>query len=218
MNIRYLGHSCFQLIGQDGVCVLTDPYKGVGYELPGATSAEIVTISHTHFDHNNVEAIKGVKSVCDEVKRYEINNVKIQGVDSFHDNKQGSLRGKNVIYKIQMDGLTFCHFGDIGEDLSDSIVKQIGECDVLLIPIGGTYTIDAAEAKKYAQAIMPKVVIPMHYLPQDGALDIANATEFLSSFENVEKCLDGEYVLNVDTLKNMTKKAMKIVYMERVKE
>ena len=218
MNIRYLGHSCFQLIGQEGVCVLTDPYKGVGYELPATTSADIVTISHTHFDHNNLGCVKGVKAVCSEVKRYEINGVEIQGFDTFHDKNQGFLRGKNTVYKIQMDGICFCHLGDIGEDLSDSIIKRIGKCDVLLIPVGGTYTIDAKEAKKYVQAIMPKIVIPMHYLPEDGALDIADGTEFLSGFGDVEKYLDGEYVLNVEMLKSMPENAMKIVYMERVKE
>ena len=218
MKIRYLGHACFQIIGEDGTCILTDPYKGVGYELPANISADIVTISHTHFDHNNVEAIQGVKAICNEVKEYEINGVRIQGIDSFHDQKQGSLRGNNTIYKMQIDGISFCHLGDIGELLSDSIVKNIGYCDVLLIPVGGTYTIDASEAKKYVHAIAPKIVIPMHYRPQDGSLDIADGTKFLSGFEDVERRTDGKYVFSLDFFKNTSENETKIVYMERVKE
>ena len=127
----------------------------------------------------------------------------------------GRLRGNNVIFKFDIDGIIFCHLGDLGEPCSTELLEKIGKVDVLLIPIGGTYTIDAAQAYEYAQKIAPKVVIPMHYKPLDGALDISSADEFLSFYneKQIRHIRKGEHALSLDKLTEETL----ILYMERVK-
>ena len=209
MEIQYFGHSCFALIDNNGISVLTDPYTKVGYELPKGLSADIVTVSHAHFDHAYVENIAYSFLVHQSGQQTE----NIVGIDSYHDEKQGALRGKNVIYKITIDGIIFCHLGDLGEAVSVEMVEKIGKVDVLLIPVGGTYTIDAEQAKAYVDALSPKTVIPMHYRPLDGILDIDSIEKFLKLFdeEEIEHIPDGstQYQLGADR--------RRILYMEKVK-
>lgn len=216
MVIRYLGHSCFQLTSNDGISVVTDPFTKVGYELPAGLEADVVTVSHGHFDHNYVSAIKGVTEIVSAAGEYEKRGVKIIGKESFHDPLQGKLRGKNVIFKLWMDGIEFCHLGDLGEEISDEILEKIGSPDVLLIPVGGTYTIDAAQAKEYVERISPKAVIPMHYRPVDGGLDITSAEAFLSLYNDsdVLSVPNGIMRLFKTDLKAGEKQ---IIYMERMK-
>ena len=122
----------------------------------------------------------------------------------------------NLIFKFAIDGLKVCHFGDLGEPCNEKLCDEIGEVDVLLLPVGGTYTIDAAQALVYAQKLSPKVVIPMHYKPWGGALDIATAEGFLSFFDEgqIQSVPNGEYELSLDNLS----KELPILYMERAKE
>ena len=209
MEIRYFGHSCFALIDKSGKSVLTDPYTKVGYELPIGLSADVVTASHAHFDHKYIDAI-AYNRLIDEAGQQASN---IIGIESYHDPKKGALRGKNIIYKITIDDIVFCHLGDLGEAVYSEILEKIGKVDVLMIPIGGTYTIDAVQAKAYVDALQPKTVIPMHYRPSDGVLDIETADTFLKLFneEEIERIPSGEtqYDLNTDR--------KRILYMERIK-
>ena len=170
MKIRYLGHSCFEFTMGNEVKVVTDPYTKVGYELVAGLTADVVTVSHSHFDHNYTQAVD-CKLVLTDAGAQSIQGIEFLGVNSYHDSKRGALRGKNVIFKMKLDGITVCHMGDIGEECTKEMVEKIGKIDVLLIPVGGTYTVDALGAKKYADALQPKVIIPMHYKPEDGALD-----------------------------------------------
>lgn len=215
MKIKYLGHSCFYFESESGVSLLTDPFTKVGYELPSGLRADIVLTSHGHFDHNYVEAVSTdcIVRETGEKDRFGIN---IKGIDSFHDPLNGSLRGNNVIFKFVINGITFCHLGDLGEPCSAELLAKIGKVDVLLIPVGGTYTIDAAQAHEYVQKIVPKRVIPMHYKPLDGALDITSEAEFLSFFDErqIQRVANGECELSLD---NLTEETL-ILYMERVKE
>ena len=214
MKIRYLGHACFQLIADDGTCLITDPYTKVGYELPLGLWADIVTVSHRHFDHNYTQAVQnGV--VIAEKGEYCFKNIKITGIDSWHDEKQGALRGANVIYKIMIDGITFCHLGDLGEEYSAELVRAIGNVDVLLIPVGGTYTLDSTMAKAYADGIAPKKVIPMHYKPSDGKLDIASAEPFLALYpsDKIKRIATGKIEFTDGSIES----GEKIIYLERVK-
>lgn len=215
MKIKYLGHSCFFLQGEDGVSVITDPYTKVGYELPEGLKSDILLISHGHFDHCYSQAV-AYRSIVSEAGEKECFGVKISGIDSFHDPLNGKLRGKNVIFKFVLDGLKVCHFGDLGEPCNEELCEKIGGVDVLLLPIGGTYTIDAEQAFAYVQKLAPKVIIPMHYKPLDGALDIATAEGFLSLFNETEikRAPYGEYELSLDNLS----KELPILYMERAKE
>lgn len=214
MKIEYYGHSCFRLTSENGVRIVTDPYTKVGYELPHDLNADIVTISHGHFDHNYEAAVKGSPVIVRQAGKYSGNGVEIVGADSWHDPVQGALRGKNVIYKIKSDGVTFCHFGDLGESYSKDLAEKLLGADVWLIPVGGTYTIDAAQAKEYIEKLSPKLVIPMHYRPSDGSLDVAGIDAFLSLMDkkDVIECKTGEYFL---TEKDLQNEKTKILYMER---
>ncbi len=210
MRIRYFGHSCFEITAKTGIKIITDPYQGVGYEMPQGLCADIVTCSHGHFDHNFVEGVKA-ETVVNAIGEFSIDGMKICGIASYHDEKKGALRGKNIIYKFIVDGLTVCHMGDIGEPCSVEMVNKIGKIDLLLLPVGGTYTVDAVGALEYVNALMPKAVIPMHYKPKDGSLDITDAKPFLEvmSSSKIQTVLGG--VVEID------ENAQGVVYMERVK-
>lgn len=199
MKIKYLGHSCFLLTESTGTAVVCDPYSGeVGYSMP-PVSADAVTISHHHYDHDYVKGVGGKPVILDKEQGYELPGVEINAVKSFHDRSQGAERGENVIFKFRMDGLDVCHLGDLGEDCTPELIEAILPVNVLLIPVGGTYTIDAAMAKEYADRLMPDVVIPMHYRVKGCNLDIDKADEFLSLFEDehveIEE-IDGELELS----------------------
>ena len=185
MNIQWLGHSAFRLVESTGTTIITDPYKGemVGYDMPKGINADIVTCSHEHEDHNYLAAVDGNPTVLNQEGAFEINGVHITSMESYHDHHNGSRRGGNLIFKFRMDGVDICHLGDIGEACSIDICSQIGSVDILLIPVGGNYTIDAQTAKEFVDLLMPDVVIPMHYRTRDCEMDIDKVDSFLKLFE-----------------------------------
>lgn len=164
MDITYLGHSSFKLRGKQAT-VVTDPFKVsmVGLAFPKHTTADIVTVSHDHEDHNEVKAVEGNPFVVRGPGEYEVKGVGIVGVGVFHDETLGAKRGKNTIYRIELDGIAIVHLGDLGHELSSAQVDSLDGVDILLVPVGGTYTIDAATAVKVVGEIEPTIVIPMHY-------------------------------------------------------
>lgn len=214
MKLEYFGHSGFRIKNEQGVTIFTDPYTRVGYELPTNLQANIVTVSHGHFDHNYVAAVGGSPVVVAQAGEYICKGVKIVGEQSWHDQKQGALRGGNIIFKMEIDGLTVCHFGDLGEAYSEELAEKLSGTDIWLIPVGGTYTIDAMQAKEYVQRLAPKIVIPMHYRPLDGTLDITDASPFLKGAESVVHCPQGEIEI---TQADLEEGRTKIIYMERKK-
>ena len=164
MDITYFGHSSFKLRGK-GCTVVTDPYGStVGLPFPKHTSADIVTISHDHEDHNALSAIEGNPYMVKGPGEYEIKGVGIVGLGVYHDDQKGAKRGRNTIYRIEIDGMSIVHLGDLGHELSSAEVDSLDGVDILLIPVGGFYTIDAAQAAKVVGEIEPTIVIPMHYL------------------------------------------------------
>lgn len=214
IKIDYLGHSCFLLRSQGGVRIVTDPFGSIGYPLPPA-EADIVTVSHGHYDHCNVAGVGGAPRVIRSTGRYTAGDVLISAVESFHDDAQGRKRGGNLIFRFETEGLTVCHLGDLGEPCTAQRLADI-HADVLLIPVGGHYTIGAEEAMKYVARIAPAAVIPMHYYTAGLQVDIAGADEFLrraaASGIAVERC-GGSVELDARALeKNKTK----ILYMERI--
>ena len=216
MKIQYLGHSCFQLTTSNGIKIITDPYQGVGYELPAKLRADIVTVSHDHFDHNNVSAIGGSPEWIQGEGVGECCGVRIMGIKTWHDPMQGQLRGKNTVYKLEFDEISFCHLGDIGEACTQEFCKKLGEVDVLFLPIGGTYTIDAEQAMAYVDMIQPKIVIPMHYRPGDGKLDIDGADKFLLQYNELNILrIKGEISLTKEKIERTKEK---IIFMERMNE
>lgn len=183
MKIKYYGHSCFKLTESTGKTVVCDPFSSrIGYDMPEVT-ADAVTISHKHDDHSNLSKIKGNPIVLDTESGYELPGVEINSIKSFHDECRGKKRGENIIFKIRMDGLDICHLGDLGEACSTDLIEMILPVNVLFIPVGGTYTIDAKMAKEYVDRIMPDVVIPMHYKQKGCKLDIDKVDEFIDEFD-----------------------------------
>lgn len=178
MEINYFGHSCFRLRGKE-VTIITDPYNPTfGLKLPKKLEANIVTVSHPHSDHNYTEVISGHPFVVAGPGEYEIGGVTISGILSFHDKKKGALRGPNTIYLIEIDELIIGHLGDLDHDLGDRDLENIGKVDVLLVPVGGNFTLGASEAVKIISEISPKIVIPMHYKIPGSKLEIDPLDKF----------------------------------------
>jgi len=191
MEITYLGHSSFRLRGRE-VTLVTDPYADpeLGFNFP-KTEAEIVTISHDHQDHNAAAKVAGNPFIVDGPGEYEVKGVSVFGISSFHDAKQGKERGINNIYLIEMDGLRICHLGDLGEQLSDEKLAELDGVDILLIPVGGFYTLGPKEASDLVTKIEPLMVLPMHFkVAEMGAnyAKLASVEEFLKEM-GVEKVL-----------------------------
>jgi L-ascorbate metabolism protein UlaG (beta-lactamase superfamily) len=194
MEIKYLGHSSFHIKSKEGI-VVTDPYLIDGLDYPKGITADIVTISHSHDDHNNIAVIGGANPlILDLPGEYEKNGIRIDGFKSFHDKKKGEERGENVMFKITVEGVKILHCGDLGHTLTKDDLETIGDVDVLLIPVGGFYTIDAHEAVTVCKDIEPSLVIPMHYLSDE----LKNNPAFMSKLTTVEDFLKSIGQTNVE--------------------
>lgn len=214
MDITFLGHSSFKIKTRDA-SVITDPYdsKNVGIKF-GTQSADIVTVSHQHDDHNNISAVDDVKKVFDAPGEYEIKGVSIIGLPSFHDDKKGDERGKNTIFIFEVEGLRLVHLGDLGHELNEKTLELIGDVDILLIPIGGEYTIDSEKAAQIVRSIDPRIVIPMHY-----QMPGINPDNF-SKLDGVEKFvtaagLPSETIDKLSVKREMLGEDSKIVILEK---
>jgi L-ascorbate metabolism protein UlaG (beta-lactamase superfamily) len=181
MKIRWLGHSCFLLTADDGTKIVTDPFnETVGY-LPPTVSADYITVSHDHFDHNSVRSIDGKPKIVKTAGEHKTGKHKVTGIESFHDSSMGAKRGPNLIFLFEIDGLRLVHLGDLGHHLTEKQVEEIGRVDILLIPVGGTYTIDGAEAVEVVHQLNPKLVIPMHFKTDVLAIPLAPVDDFLKA-------------------------------------
>lgn len=163
MLIIHHGHSEFYLETENGFRILTDPFDAhVGYPMK-EVACDAVTVSHGHGDHSFVEKAQGGIVIADEKGVTHLSSdVTALGIPSFHDECEGQKRGKNLIFVIEADGLRIAHLGDLGA-WDEALIEKIGYVDILLIPVGGFYTIDAASAAALYQRLKPRVVIPMHY-------------------------------------------------------
>jgi len=189
MKIKYLGHSAFVITSNKGVKIITDPYA-TGPDLTYGEiteSADIVTVSHGHHDHNNVAAVKGNPEVVSRTGRSVVKGIEFNGIASAHDEDGGTLRGDNVIFCFEVDGVRVCHLGDLGHRLDDKQMKEMGSVDILLIPVGGNYTIDATVATEVCDQLKPRVIMPMHYQTEKGIPGISGVGGFLSGKANVSR-------------------------------
>ena len=176
MEITWLGHSCFRMRGREGI-VVTDPFsKEAGYDW-SRPRADIVTISHPHDNHNQPQRVAGDPKVISGPGEYEISNIFVTGIGSYHDNKKGSDRAANTIYLIEFEDLKVCHLGDLGHVPSEAQAEALSGLDVLLVPVGGVTTINAAQAAEVVSLLEPRIVIPMHY----------KTKAFAGKLEGVEK-------------------------------
>jgi len=203
LKISWLGHAAFLIVAPDGTRILTDPfdpkvpYGGRGVE------ADIITISHEHFDHNHVGMASGrpkcFHGLAEEGARWaDIDEtcgaVSLETVPTFHDDSEGSERGKNAVFIIEVDGTRIVHLGDLGHPLDDGAVRRLGRVDVLLVPVGGFYTIGAGVARSIVNRLKPAIVIPMHYkTPEIADWPISDEKEFLQGFDRVKR-FDEEFV------------------------
>ena len=163
MKIKWYGQSCFIITSENGTKVLTDPFhKMLGYKLP-EIEANIVSTSHNHSDHNNINAVKSSFVHINELGVFSKDGIEIKGVETFHDKTSGSKRGKNTVYNFNIDGINVCHCGDLGHILNSNQIEEIGNVDILLLPVGGLATIDAFDASQVMKQLNPTIVIPMHY-------------------------------------------------------
>ncbi|MFA4942336.1 MAG: MBL fold metallo-hydrolase [Patescibacteria group bacterium] len=182
MIITWQGQSCFKIqdkVGSEGITLVTDPFdKSLGLKLPNF-EADIITVSHNHADHNNTSAFRGAPKIVKSAGEYDIKGVMIEGILSYHDESQGKERGSNIIYRIEIDDITICHLGDLGHVLDNKQLERLEGIDILLIPVGGNYTIDAKKAVEVISQIEPRIVIPMHYKTGDMKIDIDGVDKFV---------------------------------------
>lgn len=216
MNIQYYGHSCFKITakpagrGQEDVNVFIDPFdKSIGLRPPQG-QADLVLISHSHAGHNNSEALKGNPSVIDIPGEYSVKGINIVGIGSFHDSNSGQDQGINTIYILEVENIKICHLGDLGTDLTEKQMGEIDGVDILMIPIGGKYTIDAKKAIELVRKLEPKIVIPMHYKINGSTKDIADEKEFCNEIGNCS----AEKVSKINIKqKDLEGKSMEVIVM-----
>ena len=187
MKIKWLGHASFMITSDSGIKIITDPYvttENLNYgEIK--ESADIVTVSHEHTDHNNVSAVRGSPEVVRGTAK--VKGIEFKGIPTYHDDAEGKSRGSNTILCFEVDGIRVCHLGDLGHQLNDKQVAELGSVDILLIPVGGFFTIDTKEASRLCDRLKPKVIIPMHFKNDKCAFPIAGVDEFLQGKESVSR-------------------------------
>ena len=210
MKIQWLGHAAFLLETQDGVRIVMDPYESgayggaLGYG-PIDTAADIVTVSHDqHEDHNYPSTVKGDPVITKGAGEDTVKGIEIKRVHTFHDDSQGSERGENYVFCLKADGMLVCHMGDLGHVLSDDQVAEIGRPDVMLLPVGGTFTVGPEEASQVADQLKPRVVIPMHYKTPKCAFPLEEVDAFLKGKAKVKKVGDSTVEILKDSLPEQT--------------
>ncbi len=180
MKIRWLGHACFLLTSSKGTRILTDPYdESTGYVIP-PVEADYITVSHSHFDHSTVSAVQGNPEVISGRGDFPLADVVAHGTGTWHDEMGGARRGPNTVYVFDIDDIRVCHLGDLGHLLNAQQKAEIGKVDVLMVPTGGTYTIDAQKAWQVCQQLNPHVVIPMHYRTDALAFPLDKLSSFVA--------------------------------------
>jgi len=216
-KITWAGQSCFQISvsgsKDNSADIVIDPYdEATGLKLPNF-SADILLVTHNHHDHNNIKGIKGEPFVVQGPGEYEIKGVFINGLPSFHDNKDGKERGQNAIYTIDAEDMRFCHLGDLGQsELNPEQLDKIGQIDVLMIPVGGGgYTISSAEAVKIVGQIEPRIVIPMHYAVPKLKMEVDDVSKFLKAMGKPSVAAQDKLTIKASTL---PKEGMEIAVLQ----
>lgn len=189
MDIYFYGQACFKLKGKTAT-VFIDPYKEefTGLKLPKDLSATVAVSTHDHDDHNNLDSITDSELKISGPGEYEVGGVSITGVATYHDTEKGAQRGKNTVYNISVDGLNIVHLGDLGEKLTEEQIDEIGSTDILLVPVGSVYTIDAKVASDVVSQLEPRIVIPMHYALPGLKFELEPVENFLKEmgFDSAE--------------------------------
>jgi L-ascorbate metabolism protein UlaG (beta-lactamase superfamily) len=215
-KISWAGQSCFQISVSNSrdhsADIVIDPYDdATGLKLP-SLSADILLVTHNHHDHNNIKDVKGTPFVIQGPGEYEVKEVFVQGIPSFHDDKEGKERGRNTIYVIEAEDMRFCHLGDLGQkQLTDEQLEKIDRVDILMIPVGGHFTISSVEAQKIISQIEPKIVIPMHYALPKLKDDLDDVAKFLKTMGKNSIVPQDKFTVKLATL---PKEGMEIVVLQ----
>ncbi len=198
MRIKWLGHACFLIVSDGGIRIITDPYQvgnGINYA-PINETADIVVMSHDHHsDHWNVAAVKGKPEIVRGSGIKKVKGIEFKGVATYHDEAKGAQRGTNTIFCFTVDGIRLCHAGDLGHELTSEQASQIGKIDILFLPVGGFYTIDAHTAGKVVDKLKPKITMPMHYKTAKCDYPISGVEDFLRGKSNVKRLDSSELEL-----------------------
>jgi len=215
MKIRWYGHAAFLITTDEGTKIIIDPYE------PGAfggqlsygkikDQADIVLISHDHADHNDTTDLPGTPQLVKGSGLKTLKGISLKGVSTYHDPSKGSERGANTIFTLKVNQIQLCHLGDLGHLLSDKELAEIGPVDILLIPVGGFFTIDPKEATRVAEQIKPKILIPMHFKTEKCGFSIAPLEDFLKGKTNIKRPKASETTFDKATLPQQ----MEIVVLE----
>lgn len=215
MKIKFLGHAAFLLTTADGTRIVTDPYEPGGYDGaigygPLDEPADFVVISHEHADHNYVRMVPGSPEVIREPGQQKRGDIAFRSLSTHHDTSRGAERGQNIVRVIEADALSICHLGDLGHPLSPEDATALGSIDVLLVPVGGTFTIDAEGATAAVARIRPRIAIPMHFLTPKVGFDLAPVDQFLRGKAAVRRVGGSE----VDVTKDALPEPTEIVVLE----
>jgi len=203
LDITWLGYSCFRIKGKE-VTVITDPYPpGLGYSL-GRPQANIVTVSHMHPEHSYTQAVSGDYKVIKGPGEYELKATYVTGIATWHDASEGQKLGRNTIYILELDGLTLCHLGDLGHQLSSEQVEDVGDVDILFLPVGGVSTIGGATAAEIVRRLSPKIAIPMHYKTATLKKDLEPIDKFLKEMGIKEQVSQPKLAVSRNTLPSST--------------
>ncbi len=215
-KITFAGQSCFQISvsnsKEHSADIVIDPFdESLGLKVPNF-SADILLVTHQHHDHNNTKAVKGQPFLIQGPGEYEVKEVFVQGIPSFHDDKEGKERGPNTIYTIEAEDMKFCHLGDLGQkQLTNEQLEKIGNVDILMIPVGGTYTLSSAESQKIISQIEPLVVIPMHYSLPKLKMDLEDVNKFLKVMGKNSVAVQDKFTVKASAL---PKEGMEIVVLQ----
>lgn len=213
MKITWLGHAFFKIVLDNGKVILFDPFDDqCGYDVK-TIEADYVFSSHDHHDHNCLKYIIGDYTLINQPGEYTYPDLSVKGFSTFHDHSGGKARGLNTVYKICAEGVTLVHLGDIGEVPGEQFIKTIGEVDVLFIPVGGVYTINAEEAKEVVETISPNIIIPMHYQTEHVNTNLLPVSDFLNLINGIyDYSILGKCELEVSS--KSLKKRTRVIIME----
>ncbi len=205
MKVKWYGHASFLIVSDKGTKIITDPYEPGGYggaigygKIPD--EADIVLVSHDHADHNFVKGLPGKPKVIQGVGSHRSHDIEFRGIAAFHDGKKGAERGQNTIFCFLLDGIRVCHLGDLGHIPSAQEAKAIGPIDLLMMPVGGVYTIDAAEATKTLEILNPRVAIPMHFKTPKCGFPLAQVDEFTKGKAGLKSLPGSDWEVKKETL------------------
>ena len=212
LTLKYYGHAMWSLF-TESFHIILDPFADIGYEMPVELKADIVISSHEHFDHNNFKLIMPPFQKISQIGTYQLKDCKIKMIEATHGRLNEKNLGDTFLIHITYNKTTFLHCGDLGAVLNDDLLKEIGDIDILFVPVGGQYTINAAQAKEVIEQLSPKFVFPMHYKTPKSSIDIIDTIEpFAVLYPDMETITSNIFEISIDDLNKQKQRIVKLNY------